>query len=120
MLTINNFKKGDKVYILTRNMGRNTEPSIRETEVVAVGRIYVKTSHGAWEHKYENCSSDFLHEKVNCGEATLLFQTQEDAGRYIEKMNLARWLGNISISQAEKFTLEQLRRTKDILTEQTK
>ena len=115
MLTIKDFKKGDKVYILTKNMGRNTNPTICESEITSVGRIYVTIGNNAWSRKFENFNSEFLHEKVNCGESSLLFKTMEDADEYIEKCDLAIWLGRISVSTAEKYSIEQLRKVKAIL-----
>ena len=115
MLTIKDFQKGDKVYILTRNIGRNTNPTIYESKVTAVGRTYVTIGINAWSRKFANNDSEFLYEKVSCGEASLLFKTMKDAEEYIEKCNLALWLGCISVGKAETYSVEQLRKVKKIL-----
>jgi len=115
MLTIKDFKKGDKAYSLLMNNGRNTEPVITEVEVVSVGRSYV-TTEGVWQKKYQNWDEEYLHEKNDVGESTLLFKTKEDAENHIEKCNLALWLGCLSVMKAESYTLEQLRRVKEILS----
>ena len=115
MLTIKDFKKGDKAYSLLRNNGRNTEPVIAEVEVISVGRSYVTTG-GVWQKKYQNWDEEYLFEKNDFGESDLLFKTREDAENYIEKCNLTMWLGCLSVAKAESYTLEQLRRVKEILS----
>lgn len=115
MLTIKDFKKGDKVYILKRNAGRNTKASICEKEVTFVGRIYVTIGNAGWEQKFMNYDSEYLYEKVSYGEAGLLFKTLQEAEEYIEKCSLALWLGCISVGKAETYSIEQLRKVKEIL-----
>lgn len=115
MITIKEFKKGDKVYILTPYRVRNTKPTINEGEVASVGRIYVTIGNGPYSHKYMNNESEFLYEKIDYGESRLLFKTYKDAEDYIEKTELALWLGCISVTRAEKYSLEQLRKVKEIL-----
>lgn len=115
MITIKDFKKGDKVYTLTQNKGRNTRPTISEREVASVGRIYVTIGDGPYSQKYMNRESEYLYEKVDFGESKLLFKTYKDAEDYIEKSDLALWLGCISVDKAKKYSLEQLRKIKEIL-----
>ena len=115
MITIEDFQKGDIVYILTRNKGRNADSFIKEAEVTCVGRIYVTTGINYSTRKYMNWDADYLYEKVEFGEATLLFKTKEDAQNYLERAELAQWLGCISIIDAEQYSLEQLRKVKEIL-----
>ena len=43
-------------------------------------------------------------------------QAKEDSENYIEKSNLALWLGTIFVTKAESYTLEQLRQAKEILS----
>lgn len=117
-LTIKDFIKGDTAYMLKRNRGRNSSMDITEVTVAGVGRCYVTIS-GPWERKFQNWEKEYLFEKVDCGEAALLFKTKEDAEEYIEKCELALWLGNISINQAEKYSVEQLRKVKEILSGQS-
>lgn len=113
VVTIKDYKKGDTAYILTKNFGRNTKPFITETTVKSVGRKYVTVSR--WDRKFENCDSEYLYEVVNYGENGLLFKTEQEVKDYLEKQDLALWLGCMSVSQAEKYSLEQLRRVKEIL-----
>lgn len=115
MITIKDFKKGDKAYIFTRSRGRNTEPIICEKEVTTVGRIYVTIGSNAWSRKFSNWDAEFLYEKGSCGESALLFKTMKDAKEYIEKCDIALWLGTISVNKAEQYSIEQLRKVKEIL-----
>ena len=115
MITVKDFKKGDTVYSLLRNTGRNTEPIITEVEVMSVGRSYVTTG-GVRPRRYQNWEEEYLYEKTDIGEASLLFITKEGAENYIEKCNLALWLGSVSVRQAESYSLEQLRHVKEILS----
>lgn len=119
MLTIKDFKKGDTVYILQENMGRNTMSVVSERTVLRVGRTYV-TLDTAWEEKFMDWDKEYLLEKCDFGEKKLLFKTRADAEGYIEKCDLAQWLSRISVSQAEEYSLEQLRKVKEILDVKTK
>jgi len=112
VITIRDFVKGNKAYSLTTKKGKST---ITEEYVQKVGRTYVTTGTGYSERRYENWDSEFLHEKVVYGESALLFKTKEDAEQYLEKCDLCVWLGNISVNKASSFSLEQLRRVKEIL-----
>lgn len=115
MLTIKDFKKGDTVYVVTMNRGRNEKPYIHEETVISVGRAYVTTGSNAWSRKYMNWDTEYLREKVEIGESGYLFKTMSDAEDYIEKCDLALWLGCISVSRAEKYSIEQLRQIRAIL-----
>ena len=116
MITVKDFKKGDAVYSLLRNTGINAESVISQVEVKSVGRTYVTTKEGVWEKRYQSWGDEYLYEKTDVGEARLLFITKEDAENYVEKCNLALWLGSVSVRQAESYSLEQLRRIKEILS----
>ena len=48
MITVKDFKKGDAVYSLLRNTGRNAESVISQVEVKSVGRTYVKGGKGCY------------------------------------------------------------------------
>jgi len=82
---------------------------------LSVGRTYVTTGRNAWERRYRNGESDYLLEKVTCGEGGFLFVSRTDAEAYIEKCDLALWLGCISVMKANKYSIEQLRKVKEIL-----
>lgn len=119
MISVKDFTKGDTVYLLQRNIGRNARPSVSEDTVVSVGRKYVTVTR---DRRFQDWNADYLYEKTRCGEALLLFATKEAAEEYIEKNDLAVWIGNFSVSDAEKLSLSQLRQIGNIITnqEQTK
>jgi len=114
MLTIKDFNVGDTVYVVLMNSGKNDKPQITEKTVASVGRIYI-TLEGVWKERYFQWDYDYFMEKVDFGEAKLLFKTRKDADDYLEKCSLALWLGGISVSRAEKYSVEQLRKVKEIL-----
>ena len=60
-------------------------------------------------------NTTYLREKTTCGEAAMLFRTRTDAENYIEKHDLALWLGCMSVSKAEGYSLEQLQKVREIL-----
>lgn len=115
MLTVKDFREGDIVYVLTRQRGTNKESSIKEQTVTAVGRKYVTVGYNAWSQKYMDWNAEYLQEKVDFGEPNLLFKTRSDAEEYVEKIELALWLGCMSVSSAEKYSIRQLRKVKEIL-----
>lgn len=116
MLTVKDFSPGDIVYIVRENRGRKESSNIVKRTVKKVGRKYViLNGSGCYEEKYEDWKSDYLHEKADYGEPSLLFKTEEDAMKYLEKKELIRWISNISFVRAEKYSLQQLRAVKQIL-----
>ena len=113
MLTIKDFKTNDPAVILTMNHGRNEDPVISEVKIGSVGRKYVTINNGPFEKKFQNWNAEYLHEASNYGE---LFMTREAAEQYIEKEDLALWLGTLSVSAAGKYSLETLRKVKELLS----
>ena len=117
-MEIKDFKVNDDCYILQENMGCNTQPTITKYVVDKVGRKYV-TVRTAWESKFEkaayNEDGNYLIEACEIGEKRKLFKTRCEVEEYIERKELALWLGCISTGKAEKYTLEQLRKVKEIL-----
>lgn len=118
MLELKDFAVGDSAFILTENMGRNTQPEIKETTVKKVGRKYVTIDNWS-ESQFIEGKDEYLREKVSYGEARLLFKNIQDVETYIEKKELARWLRCTSVSKSESYSLEQLRKVKEILEPQT-
>lgn len=114
MLTIKDFKPGDKVYVVTENFGRNANPSICERIVKTVGRMYV-TLEGNWEEKFACDNQEYLREKKDWGEHSLLFQTEQKAKDYLEKRNLETWLLRQSSREIDNLSLEQLHIIRDIM-----
>ena len=115
VVTLKDFQPGNTAYRLCMHTGTNREPHIAEVTVVSVGRIYVTIGTKSWSEKYMDNNTTYLHEKANFGEAAMLFRTRADAENYIEKHDLALWLGCISVSKAEGYSLEQLRKVREIL-----
>ena len=115
-MTLKDFKPGDTVYILRMHRGRNTAPTISETNVESVGRKYLVIGR---DTKYmiedDGITHNYLIEKASYGEESYLFQTKQVAEEYIEHHDLALWLGCFSIAKAEKVPLEKLRKVKEIL-----
>lgn len=116
MLTIKDFKTNDPAVILTMNHGRNEDPVISEVKIGSVGRKYVTINNGPFEKNFQNWNAEYLHEASNYGERSQLFMTREAAEQYIEKEDLALWLGTLSVSAAGKYSLETLRKVKELLS----
>lgn len=115
MLSIKDFKVGDIAYSVLMNKGRNAQPIIFEKKVTTVGRKYVTVDDG---QRYENFNCEYLNEVAVYGERRMLFRSRKDAEDYLEKCSLALWLGCMSVSKFEKYSIEQLREVKEILSVQ--
>lgn len=113
VITIKDFKMGGPAFIVNMNLGKKEAPSITETMVAGIGRVYVTTTTGRrfMEGTHEEC----LTEKVSFGTSDLLFNSRTAAEEYIEKNGLELWLGCISVDGAKRYTLQQLRAVKNIL-----
>lgn len=113
-MNIKEFMVGETIYILTLNKGRNVEPTTRESKVKSVGRKYVTTQN---DSRYQECEylTNGLVEDKEWGERDYIFKTKLDAEEYIEKLNLETWLNNVTRRIRNNFTLEQLRKVKEIL-----
>lgn len=83
----------------------------------AVGRTYVTVDFGPCGRKFQNWNSDMLLEKVNIGTSGYLFKTRQEAEDYIEFKALKLWIGTLSMYTIDKYSLEQLRQVKEILSE---
>lgn len=115
VVTLKDFKKGDKAYVVIQHTGRSQDSEIVEATVQTVGRKYVSTGEGVLARKYREWDEEFLYENVNCGEASLLFPTRKCAEEYLEKSELVRWVDSFSAGSARRCSLEQLRKVKEIL-----
>lgn len=116
-MTIKDFRVGEPAFIVNMNLDRKDAPSITETVVTTIGRVYVTTRNGMrrfMEDTREGREKS-LKEKVSFGSADLLFNSRTAAEEYIEKNNLEMWLGCISVDGAKSYTLQQLRAVKNIL-----
>lgn len=114
MLTVKDFEKGQKAYIVTDDHGTG-ENKIFEATVKTVGRKYV-TLDNFWGSKYQTCANNYLTEVVNCGWARMLFATEQAAKDYIEVKNLVLSI-NIKVRHSldSRYSLDQLRQINEIL-----
>lgn len=111
-MNIKDFKKGQTVYILNMHTGRNTEPTIRETTVSAIGRKYVTIENGS---RYENSDSPYdLIKNSDFGDRAFLCPSREYAEMHIERDKLRRWLC-VAAKFVKEYSLEQLRKVREIL-----
>lgn len=114
MLTVKDFKKGQKAYIVADDYGTR-ENKIFEATVKTVGRKYV-TLDDSWGSRYQTCANNYLTEVVNCGWARMLFATEQAAKDYIELKNLVLSI-NIKVRHSldSRYSLDQLRQIIEIL-----
>lgn len=97
MLKLSDFKKGQRAYILERNIGYNRPAEIIETNVTSVGRKYVHVSY--FDRKYERSGRfNGLLENVDRGTLSELYTTREQAQEEINRDRLVR-----SITQRLRF-----------------
>lgn len=95
--------------------GRNKEPETHETTVSGVGRKYVTVSNG---RKYKPSDDEYsLTEHTTYGSRTLLCPSMEHARMYMECEELRQWLYSAAQSN-RKYTLDQLRKVREILGEE--
>lgn len=116
IVTIKDFKVGEVVYTLEMHTGQWLEgkpipPDIQKAEVVSVGKKYLHTKQG----RYQNVDREYLKEVVTFGRAKMLFGTEKEVKNFLEKIELAKWLGTMSTTDVEAYSLEQLRKVKEIL-----
>lgn len=89
MFGLSDFKKGQKAYILERNIGYNRPAEIIETTVTSVGRKYVHVSYFDRKYKHSECSKG-LFENADCGTPYELYITRKQAEEEIERDKLVR------------------------------
>lgn len=115
-MKINDFKKGQKAYILVRDYQSQI---IKECSVTAIGRKYVTVLIGGMEEKFveNDCYQNALSEVTEYGYADLLFTSREEVEKYIEIPELRRWLYSeaTDFKNVNSYSLEQLRAVKEIL-----
>ena len=104
-ISLKDFNVGQNVYIL--NNDRREEVIIKAT-VFSVGRKYITVERGYLTSKFG------LIEKCEYGAADICFPSIQALNDYKEKKELNLWLSNISVF-GNKFSLEQLRKVKEIL-----
>ena len=109
MMSIKDFKVGEIAYILRTY---NREDKLRPVEVVSVGRKYVTVKEYGWELKF---SENPNYEHVLVGDGHLLFLSEQVYKDSIEKRYLESWLRNNVGYGNTRYSLEQLRKVKEIL-----
>jgi len=121
--SIKDFQKGDRVYILNFH-DRNTKlenADIEEVFVISVGRKFVYVSKNADADKNNwnvtafaerDYAQGYLVENKDWGTKNLLFRNIQDIEDYKELEQLSIWF---RYATSKKYTLEQLRKVKEIL-----
>lgn len=113
-MTVKEFDIGQRVFILNMHEGRNSEPEIREESVISVGRKYVTVENG---NRY--ASEEWFHfglvQSIDYGERSFLCPSKTDAYNYIEFIKLQIWISSLTRYKVKNYTLEQLRKVKEIL-----
>lgn len=115
-VTIKDFKVGQKIVVLILNHGRNKEPELYERTVSRIGRKYVVDDRGVKYCKESYLKEGFV-ESSEYGERAYIFPKMEEAKDYIEKYKLMIWLSSLSDTVIRKYSLQQLRKVKEILGE---
>lgn len=115
-VTIKDFKVGQKIAVLILNHGRNKEPELYERTVSKIGRKYVVDDRDV-KYCQDSYLKEGLVESCECGERAYIFPKMEEAKDYIEKHELMIWLSRISSTDTRKYSLQQLRKVKEILGE---
>lgn len=115
-VTIKDFKVEQKIAVLILHHGRNKEPELYERTVSRIGRKYVVDDRGV-KYCKESYLKEGLVESCECGERAYIFPKMEEAKDYIEKHELMIWFSRISSADTRKYSLQQLRKVKEILGE---
>ena len=115
-VTIKDFKVGQKIAVLILHHGRNKEPELYERTVSRIGRKYVVDDRDV-KYCRESYMEEGLVESCECGERAYIFPKMEEAKDYIEKYELMIWFSRISSTDTRKYSLQQLRKVKEILGE---
>ena len=115
-VTIKDFKVGQKIAVLILHHGRNKEPELYERTVSRIGRKYVVDDRDV-KYCQESYLEEGLVESCEYGERAYIFPKMEEANDYIEKYELMIWFSRISSTDTRKYSLQQLRKVKEILGE---
>ena len=113
MLQLDDFKAGDKAYILYKHIGYNRAAEIFETTVKKVGRKYVTVSTSDKQFKRFG-NTEGLLEHTDYGEVGYLYNTREAAENEAKKNNLIHNIRALS-DYLYYCSYEELRTIVDIL-----
>ena len=114
-MNIKDFSVGQQVYRLEFS-ARDGRYNVTERKIVRVGRIYVTDDCGC---RYEEAPAieNGVAENMATSGNGYLFPTMEAAENHIEKVELKKWLVNLNLYDCAGYTLDQLRKVKELLTE---
>lgn len=117
MKTINDFKVGQKVYILLMNYNRRLDKEqYVETEVLKVGRKYVEVRYCGRIAQFENGEEEYLVERSEYTQ-NFLFSSKQEVLDFIESSELRNWILVMVQPALSNLSLEKLRQIKSILLE---
>lgn len=117
-MTVNDFEVGQTVCILFHKRYGNSEPSYKDTTVSKVGRKYVTTAYGDFQFEAHPNIDYALTEHIEWGHPLYLFPSRKDAEEHVERCDLTKWLSEVTRNTYRlRYSLDQLRRVKAILTE---
>lgn len=112
-MELSDFKKGQKAYILERNIGYNRSAEIIETTVTGIGRKYVYVSYFDRKYKHRKHYKG-LFENVDYGTPSELYITREQVEEEIERDKLVRSI-NKHLHVLYRCTTKELREMNSLL-----
>jgi hypothetical protein len=124
MYKLTDFKQGQTVWVeLTGNANRykNDDELIEEWEVISVGKKYVtaKRKNGGYEVKFKetDLNYDGLIQNTQYCVDYILYPSKEEISNKFEKEELVDWIKKqfSGYGRKSKYSLEQLRKVKEIL-----
>lgn len=117
MKTINDFKVGQKAYILLMNYNRRLDKEqYVETEVLKVGRKYVEVRYCGRIVQFENAEEEYLIEHSEYTQ-NFLFSSKQEVLDFIESLEIRNWILVMVQPALSNLPLEKLRQIKSILLE---
>lgn len=124
IMEIKDFTVGEIAYFYEGYNWKHEEIPLREVTVTKIGRKYVTTKCSWAERRFapsfNSRSERYLVEKVEYGSPGLLFATREEYEEQKELESLRSWLRKATDwSEINKYTLEQLRSVKKVLSERS-
>lgn len=115
-MKLKDFQVGQKVYLVDKRP--KPEDTIREYQIVTVGRKYLKVQSGYNDRQFEifDDKAPYLIEHKEFGVQLLLFPSKEAAQEHIEGNQLRSWLLKATeVTKVNRYTVGQLRAVKEIL-----
>ena len=116
-MNIKDFSVGQQVYRLEFS-ARDGRYNVTERKIVRVGRIYVTDDFGC-RYLAAPAVENGVVENIETAGNGYLFPTMEDVENHLENNELKKWLVNLNLYECAGYTLDQLRRVKEILSEKS-